>query len=143
MKNTKLVLTFFLLACSWLPTSCDDNPYQQGEILYQNFCANCHMDDGQGLRGVIPPLAGADYVEENGALTACIIRYGMEGEVVVNGVTYNQEMAGIDVLSDFEIANIINYVRHAWGNDYGFVKLQDIQSALDSCATARPPATLR
>ena len=30
-----------------------------GQRLYTTHCANCHMDNGQGLRQLIPPLAGA------------------------------------------------------------------------------------
>lgn len=143
MKNTKSgkasplewALRTFAILLVWVifPTACQDNPYKQGKILYQNFCANCHMDDGTGLQGVIPPLAGADYLALSGARSACVIRYGLEGEIVVNGKTYNQAMAGIDVLTEFEIANVINYIHHAWGNDFGYVKMEDIRSALDSC----------
>lgn len=141
MRNiTKVVIPAGLLvAVLSVFQACQDNPYQQGEILYQNFCANCHMEDGQGLQGVIPPLAGADYLRASGPRTACVIRYGLEGEITVNGRVYNQAMAGIDVLTEFEIANIINYIHHAWGNDYGYVKVQDIRSALDSCEQVQPP----
>lgn len=122
-----LLLYFFSLS---LTTSCNENPYKQGAILYTNFCANCHMDDGSGLKGVIPPLANADYVRDNQALLPCIIRNGMKGEVIVNGKSYNQPMVGIDALSDFEITNVINYINHSWGNDYGFCKLEDVRNAL-------------
>ena len=91
------------------------------------------MDDGSGLGGNIPPLANADYVRNSQEQIACIIRYGMEGEIMVNGRTYNQAMEGIPQLTDFEITNIINYINHAWGNDYGVVKLADVRSRLENC----------
>ncbi|MCI5080503.1 MAG: cytochrome c [Saprospiraceae bacterium] len=113
--------------------SCRGETYEQGRILYENFCANCHMDDGSGLAGNIPPLAKADWVKQSGAEMACVIRYGMEGEIVVNGRTYNQAMAGIPQLSDFEITNVINYINHSWGNDYGVMTLEEVRSALENC----------
>lgn len=91
------------------------------------------MDDGSGLQGVMPPLAGADYVAQNQGKLACIIRYGMEGAVVVNGTTYNQQMAGIPQLTDFEITNIINYINHSWGNEYGYMRYDDVKTALEKC----------
>lgn len=113
--------------------SCKDTPYQQGRILYENFCANCHMDDGSGLEGLIPPLAQADYYKENVLKTACLIRYGMEGPVQVNGRTYDQPMPGVDQLTEFEIANILNYISEAWYDDLPYVKLEEVRATLENC----------
>lgn len=129
-KTPLLISSLFSLVL-WV--SCRDDPYKQGRILYQNFCASCHMDDGTGLQGLIPPLAHADYVAQNQDKLACIIRYGMEGPVVVNDTTYNQEMAGIPQLTDFEITNVINYINHSWGNDYDYMQYADVKEALEEC----------
>ena len=135
MKAKLIIIMAGLLLCGLLVSNCENRKrFWQGEILYNNFCANCHMDDGSGLRGLIPPLANADYVQADPLRMACIIRYGMKGEVVVNDTTYNQEMAGIPKLSDFEIANVINYINQAWGNDYGYVRFEDVKKNLESCA---------
>lgn len=128
----------FLLALLGVLWQCGERrPFRQGEILYNNFCANCHMADGSGLKGLIPPLAGADYVEADPARTACIIRYGLEDTIVVNDTSYTQPMAGIDKLSDFEITNIINYINQAWGNDYGYTTFDEVKARLDSCAARK------
>ncbi|MDX1666658.1 MAG: cytochrome c [Saprospiraceae bacterium] len=129
--NALKYLFFFFFFCYL--ASCKDNPYQQGHRLYDYYCANCHMEDGTGLKGIMPPLAGADYVEEDPLRMACIIRYGMEGRIEVNGITYDEPMAGIRELSDFEITNIINYINHAWDNDYGFVRIDEVRERLDEC----------
>ncbi len=126
-------LIFFLFSLSLALVNCERKPYRQGEILYQNFCANCHMDDGTGLAGNIPPLARADYVRQNQERLACIIRYGIEEEIVVNGKTYSNPMAAIPELSEFEIANIINYINQAWGNDYGYMPVKEIRKRLEEC----------
>jgi mono/diheme cytochrome c family protein len=132
MRTIAILLSSAALI-AFFNSSCDSNPYKQGKILYENFCANCHMDDGTGLPGNIPPLADSDYLKEDPLRAACIIRYGQEEEIVVNGKVYNQPMEAVPQLSDFEIANVINYINHAWGNDYGFVKLEDIQKRLNDC----------
>lgn len=91
------------------------------------------MEDGQGLKGLIPPLANADYLKNNQAQIACIIRHGMQGTILVNGKEYEQIMQPIPQLSDFEIANVINYINQAWGNDYGFVPINEVQASLKKC----------
>lgn len=113
--------------------SCKETPYTQGKILYENFCENCHMRDGSGLEGLIPPLAGADFLKHNPEKIPCIIRKGLNEPIVVNGQTYDQEMSAVPNLSDFEITNVINYINSAWGNDYGYVKLEDVRRALEAC----------
>jgi len=122
----QFVALFFILACQ-------SSPFKQGEIMYGNFCANCHMYDGSGLRGRIPPLAKSDYLKKNRAELACIIRYGKKGEIVVNGKKYAEAMPGVPQLTYFEIANIINYINQAWGNKSAYVKVQEVQRALEKC----------
>lgn len=135
-NTMKLKYLPLLLAPLLTLVYCDSNPYQQGEILYNNFCANCHMENGEGLKGLIPPLAGADWVKNNQEDLACIIRYGMKGPIEVNGRTYNEAMPGVPELSDFEITNVINFINHAWGNDYGYVKYESVKNALENCSDA-------
>jgi mono/diheme cytochrome c family protein len=130
-KAPSLLIASLVMAA--LFTDCQDNPYKQGKILYENFCSNCHMDDGSGLEGNIPPLAKADWLKENQDQLACLIRYGVENEMIVNGVTYNNPMAGIPALSAFEITNVINYINHAWGNNYGLAKYEEVNNALENC----------
>ncbi len=130
MKNS---IACLLLATFFAWTSCDQYPYQQGKILYTNFCENCHMADGSGLKALIPPLAGADYLSINGAAIPCIIRNGIKGEMAVNGTTYNTEMAGIERLTEFEITNIINYIHTSWGNDLPIVEHLQVREWLKPC----------
>jgi hypothetical protein len=91
------------------------------------------MEDGKGLGRLIPPLADADYLINHQEHIACIIRYGLKGEIYVNGQFFNQEMPGEKALSDFEINNIINYINHSWGNEIGFKKLPETQIELEKC----------
>lgn len=91
------------------------------------------MDDGSGLQGIMPPLAQADYVAKNQDKLACIIRYGMEGPIIVNDTTYNQKMEGIPQLTDFEVTNIINYINHSWGNNLDYMPYATVKSRLEEC----------
>lgn len=129
----KIYLIFSLLFIAVIFYQCEDKTYAQGEVLYQYYCANCHMDDGSGLKGNIPPLANADWMRKDPIAAACVIRNGIEGEIVVNGVKYNNPMAGFPELTYYEVSNIINYINQAWENDYGFSNPKAIRAALEAC----------
>ena len=130
MRSKAILIPSLLIL---LLLSCESKPYRQGEALYQHYCANCHMDDGSGLAGNIPPLARSDYLAQNQEHIACIIRYGQEGEITVNGRVYQNPMAGIPELTEFEITNIINFINQAWGNDNGYLPLSEVRKSLEDC----------
>ncbi len=114
-------------------SNCEYEAFSQGKALYESQCANCHNENGQGLRNLIPPLAGADYLETHKEEIACIIRYGIEGEMIVNGESYNSQMVGIPILTDVQINNIINYINQAWGNNYGLSNVKMVKEQLENC----------
>ncbi len=136
MKNSLIFGCFAIALLFW---ACDQYPYQQGKILYTNFCENCHMADGTGLKGLIPPLAGADFLKNSAEAVPCIIRAGFKGEMTVNGQVYNTEMAGIERLTEFEITNIINYIHTSWGNDLPIVQHQQVREWLKACEKNTKP----
>lgn len=109
----------------------------QGRKLYRQHCANCHQPDGTGLGKLIPPLAGSDYLKENKENVLCIMRWGMEGVVVVNGQEYNQPMPANLQLKDIEIAEIATYIQNAWGNKGEFIQVPEAQEWLKNCEQAR------
>ena len=39
-------------------------PYsiKNGKSLYEDFCVRCHMPNGKGQEGIIPPLAKSDFL---------------------------------------------------------------------------------
>lgn len=114
-----LIAALVLICLVMLPQACGKTEHLQGHNLYDQHCANCHMENGEGLRQLIPPLAGADFLQQNPGAVVRGIRRGMNGPLVVNGTTYNQAMPGNKDLSEFQIVNIVNYINQAWGNDYG------------------------
>ena len=98
------------------------------------YCSNCHMENGEGLKGLIPPLAKADYLTNFRADLPCIIRKGQKGKIVVNGVEYGQqEMLPIAKLTDFEITNILNYIGTTWGNTEKIWTVDEVLQGLEQC----------
>jgi cytochrome c551 len=97
-----------------------------GRELYLIHCANCHQADGSGLGRVIPPLTDSDYLKENIARSVRIIRYGQQGEITVNGVSYNQPMPGNPFLKPIEIAQIATYIHTKWGGGEKLVTIDSV-----------------
>lgn len=127
------IKTIFLGCLLIALAACDSTQYDQGKMLYERFCSNCHATDGSGLEKLIPPLAGSDYLQKNQESLACIVRNGLTDSIHVNKVFYAQPMPGVPQLSDFEITNIVNYINQAWGNDYGFMKIEKVRRSLQNC----------
>lgn len=113
--------------------SCEQQPYQMGERIYKANCANCHMDNGEGLAGLIPPLAGSDYLPQKRDQLVCIVRYGLQDTIVVNGKIYAEQMVGNENLSDIQITNVVNYILQRWGKNQAPYTFEETQKKLGTC----------
>ncbi len=89
---------------------------KRGKEAYTMYCQNCHMEDGQGMPEINPPLALADYLKKPAKALIGIVLKGQSNEVVVNGKKYNAIMPAQNYLTDDQIADVLNYVRNSWGN---------------------------
>jgi len=91
-----------------------------GEKIFAARCASCHQTNGLGIAGQYPPLAGSEWVTSDPGIITNIILKGLKGEIVVKGETYGTtaaiNMAAV-AINDSEIANVVSYVRQAWGNN--------------------------
>ncbi|OGQ21474.1 MAG: nitrite reductase, copper-containing [Deltaproteobacteria bacterium RIFCSPLOWO2_02_FULL_44_10] len=101
-----------------------------GEIGFKQNCASCHQPEGQGIPGAFPPLAASSYLNGNVAQAIRAIANGLQGEIIVNGVTYNSVMPKLN-LTDEDIANIVTYVLNTWKNKGGVVTPDDVRKARD------------
>lgn len=79
-----------------------------GEKLYRRVCAACHMPDAQGATGAgnYPALASNPKLA-SGAYPAF---------VVVNGLNGMPQFASM--MTDKQIADVVNYIRTHFGNAY-------------------------
>ncbi|HKK88691.1 MAG TPA: hypothetical protein VJ917_07555, partial [Saprospiraceae bacterium] len=76
-----------------------------------------------------------DYFIDHQEELPCIIRYGIEGPIEVNGVSYNQIMAGIQDINPVEMANLMNYMMRSFYDqpDY-FISPEQVSIQLEACA---------
>jgi mono/diheme cytochrome c family protein len=110
----RFLFLFIFLSTSSLAQQSLEDSYERGQMIYADFCVRCHLPDGTGESGVIPPLAKADFLQDVKA-TIHSIKYGIHGPVTVNGVKYNGSMAPMGLEND-EIADVTNYILNSWGN---------------------------
>lgn len=88
---------------------------ERGKDIYIINCLTCHLDQGEGIEEVYPPLAKADYLMADKKRSIQQVLYGAKGEMKVNGKVYNTEMVGID-LNDQQTSDVLNYIRNSFGN---------------------------
>ena len=110
----RFIFLIILLSTSSLAQQSSGDSYMRGQMLYVDFCVRCHLPDGTGETGLIPPLANADFLQDIQA-TVQSIKYGIHGPITVNGVIYNNTMAPMGLEND-EIADVTNYILNSWGN---------------------------
>ncbi len=104
--------------------------YSNGRKLYKTICSNCHMESGEGLGRLIPPLAKSDYLINNRGDLARVLKYGINGPMTVNGINYNQPMPANPNFTDLEIAEILTYIGNTWGNEMGGFSIEDVEKDL-------------
>jgi nitrite reductase (NO-forming) len=100
----------------------------RGKEVYAAQCTSCHMEQGEGLESVFPPLAKSDYLMADKKRSILQIIHGASGEMKVNGVTYSGDMPAID-LTDEQVSDVLNYVRNTWGNKGDAVTPQQVTQA--------------
>ena len=110
----RFIFLIILLSTSSLAQQSSGDSYMRGQMLYVDFCVRCHLPDGTGETGLIPPLANADFLHDIQAAVQSI-KYGIHGPITVNGVIYNNTMAPMGLEND-EIADVTNYILNSWGN---------------------------
>ncbi len=100
---------------------------QLGQTIYTQVCQACHQADGNGIPGAFPPLAESDWINGNVNQTIAAVVKGLQGQITVNGETYNGVMPAQN-LSDEEVANVLTYVYNNWGNDGSLVTPSQVAS---------------
>ncbi len=99
-----------------------------GAIVFTTYCQPCHQADGNGLPNQFPPLAGSEWVLAEGPNRIVrIVLNGLSGPVKVKGADYNNQMNAFkDSLDDGQIADVVTYIRNAWGNKASAVTTAEV-----------------
>jgi len=79
----------------------------QGEQVYNTFCASCHQPNGQGVPPVFPSLVGTPVVSGSRDEHIALVLDGVQGTAM---------QAFGKQLDAAQVAAVVHYERHSWGN---------------------------
>jgi mono/diheme cytochrome c family protein len=111
-----------------------------GAALYEKHCADCHGAQGQGVRGVdgnwaYPPLRGNRTVLQNPPVNLLqTVLYGGFGPSTAGHPRPFGMPPYVLTLSEQELADLMTFVRAAWGHQAAPVSALDVQRLRNGAA---------
>lgn len=99
----------------------------EGAKLYDKHCVDCHGANGQGKPPAYPPLAGNQALTMDNAVNPIriVLNGGFAPATAGNPRPYSMPPFG-HALSDTETAQVVSYLRSAWGNNAPPVNSTDV-----------------
>lgn len=133
MKKLQVLTFIFVLAgmlVGFMPVQKFDlkASIDRGRDVYTAQCMSCHMEQGEGIDGVYPPLAKSDYLLADKKRSIDQLLHGLSGAITVNGKNYDGVMNAFDALSDTDISDVLNYVRNSFGNKGSAVTPEEVKA---------------
>jgi len=95
----------------------DPAALQRGAALYKDHCVACHGARGEGAAGAYPPLAGSrtlTMASPNNAVRV-LLEGGFAPATAGHPRPYGMPPFA-QTLSNAQIADLVSYIRNAWGN---------------------------
>lgn len=93
----------------------------RGEKVYNANCAACHQATGMGVPGMFPALKGGAIATGPKAAHLALVMNGKPGTAMA---------AFAGQLNDIDLAAVVTYERHSWGNDTGdLVQPSEVKAA--------------
>jgi mono/diheme cytochrome c family protein len=118
--------------------SADADVMKQGAALYIDNCEGCHLRGGTGMAGVFPPLKNSSAIQaaKPDTLISVVLR-GDRVPATRADPTGLAMPAFADKLDDAEVAELVTYIRNAWGNRAGSVATDDVHDLRSTLRKAR------
>ena len=99
----------------------------QGQALYLDNCVGCHMSDGIGLPKVFPQLDGSSAIQATKPDTVIHVVVAGQQMVETKAKPTGLAMPGFaGKMTDQEIADVVSYIRNAWGNHASAVTAEQV-----------------
>jgi len=103
-------------------------PQQAGAAVYLGSCSACHGVDGNGQPPFMPPLAGNPAVLDTDPSSLINLVLNGADPLVVKGVPDAYRMPQFRIqLNDEKIAQVLSFVRGAWGNGAAAVATERVR----------------
>lgn len=95
-----------------------------GRLIFQEQCANCHQDNGDGYQELYPSLKKSNNYDKISDYS-CLIKNGSKD--------INVGMPAFANLKDDEIAKVLTYIYNSFGNKAGIIEVEDVKESLNRC----------
>jgi cytochrome c6 len=102
-----LVVLGLMVGVAWAQEPGD--PVKQGRQIFQDNCAQCHLQSGRGLPGTFPALDNNPFVVGDPNPVLATVLNGRKG-------TLGQMPTWKDKLDNQQVAAVVTYIRQAWSN---------------------------
>ncbi|MBL0310683.1 MAG: cytochrome c [Bacteroidetes bacterium] len=84
-----------------------------GQAVFQERCAQCHGDQGEGIKTLVPPLDDREFARHHFDSIPCWLKNGLNHPIIIHGKVYDQPMYP-SKLDDIQTANVINYLNNEY-----------------------------
>jgi len=100
-----------------------------GARVYLDNCLDCHLSSGQGERGRYPQLAQNPVVVSDDPSSLINLVLNGSPAPATQFDTKAAKMPGFSAgLDDREIADVVTFIRHGWGNQAGAVSAAQVKA---------------
>jgi mono/diheme cytochrome c family protein len=118
---------------------------KKGQDHYSQLCFACHGLDGKGIvsgdgQRMGPTLVGSSRVLGNKDAVTRIVLHGLMGEL--DGQTYSGLMLPMKANDDQWIAEVLTYIRTAFGNSASAITKEDVAKIRSATADRLAPYTI-
>jgi mono/diheme cytochrome c family protein len=117
----------------------DDPIMLAGQAIYIDECSACHTRDGSGIARLFPRLRGSSVVQSREPTS--LIHVALEGSraVATDPAPTSPAMPPFGwKLSNRQVADVLTYIRNAWGNHALPVTAGDVRAARQILADGAP-----
>ena len=112
----------------------------RGKTVYQQQCLSCHQIDGSGVMNMNPPLTGTTYVLGDKAALIKTVLEGVTTPLTIDDNEYHNVMPPHTTMTDQQIADVLTYVRHSFGNKATAVTAAEVKAVRVKDHVAAPHA---
>lgn len=115
----------------------DRRRIEGGEVQYFQSCVSCHGSDGKGTSlpgtelALAPSLAGSKRVKRHPDELLAVMANGLAGPI--DGKTYQvgymAPAHALGITRDDRLAEIVSYIRYAWGNKAAPISQEEVKAA--------------
>lgn len=117
-----------------------EQEYVHGGRIYARSCTACHGMRGEGKPGRYPSLISSPWLLGDKETPIRLVLLGTNGPMDAEREPYSGVMPNLGIiLSDLDIARVLNYTRSTWGNEAPEITEDDVAKVRASLGKRQEP----